>query len=156
MKQKLSKKTIQMLVVGTIAIGLAVWFFIIVPMRRKKQQEEEAETYAPNPQALAQAQSKPKNNTPRFPIVWLEYNPNTLTLQQQLNVYAAKFTHPTTKAKVNKIAEDGYLGPETAGLLAVWFPGIAKDVTTSKTLSNAQFAILMNGPAVAPITAKTL
>lgn len=47
-----------MLVVGTIAIGLAVWFFILVPMRKRKEQqaeEGEAASYAPQPEALAQA-----------------------------------------------------------------------------------------------------
>ena len=136
------------------AVAVAVWLFVIAPARKRKALET---GFAPEPApdgGNAAPARRVRNNTPRWPLEWLEFNPNTLVLQRRLNDYARRFNVPGKSVRPPVTAEDGFLGPDTLSLVRVWFPGIARDVDASKTLSREQWAIISTGPAVAPAQPK--
>jgi hypothetical protein len=154
--KKLTKNQ-KTLILGVLAIGLALYFFVLAPMlKRRKQAAQQPQTSAANltNAGSATTTAKARNNTPRFPILWLDFNPNAATLQKQLNAYASRFA--VKGAKIAPTKEDGFLGPDTLRMIRAWFPTIALDVERTSQLSDKQYGIIMSGPAVQPITAKTL
>lgn len=144
-------KNQKMFIVGALAIALALYFFVIAPWLKRRKEAMQPMAMTP----VTAATSKAHNTTARFPLDWLDYNPNTTTLQKQLNEFAKRFKSPKG-ATVVATKQDGYLGPDTVRLIATWFPGIAGDVTKTQKMSQAQYGIVMSGPAIQPITAKTL
>lgn len=76
------------------------------------------------------------NDNTKFPIHFLAWNPHTLTIQKKLNQTLKN------QGKTGFTKEDGILGKDTIRLIGLFFPEIAGQITTSKTINEEHFRTL--------------